>query len=236
MLVPVGTPTTATGGTTAVSISRANVTPGAGLVLTMTWFQTVVTALPLPVDSQGQTVTVAKAPTPTGPASTVYMVTGSWVIPASLPGTHTFTVTIPGGTGRWHASILEVAGMNLSPVDTSNSNNGTTAQTQSPGSTTPSQPNELAVACVCVDSSTGFANIGITDPPTNFTSLLVSENTSTDLGAEHCYRIKTTAAAENPTWTWTDSGTVLTQSQIVFFKAAPAWPAFRGKTNTLLRM
>lgn len=232
----VGSPTTATGGTTALSITRASVVSLNTLALQVTWFQTIATPPALPADSQGATVITALVPTPAGPNTGVYMFTGSWVIPLAGAGTHTITATLGSSTARWHASILELNGLApSSQIDVNSAvNNATTAQTNAPGATTPTTINEIALACICTDSSTGVANIAITDPPTGFTSILVNNNTATDLGAEHSYRIKTTNASENPTWTWTDASTVLSQAQIIYLLANAPAPLVPGAKQTFV--
>lgn len=233
----VGSPTTATGGTTALSITRAGVTALNLLAVQVTWFQTVATPPALPGDSQGNTVLVGLTPTPSGPdVNSLYMFTGTWAIPQATTGSHTITMTLSGATGRWHASILELNGASpTSPFDTqSSSHNATTAQTNAPGSIAPTTSNEIALTSIAIGATTGSTTIGLTNPPTNFTSILVSNNTSTDLGCEHSYRIKTTSAAENPTFTWTDASTTVSSCQLVYILANLPAPLVPGAKQTFV--
>jgi hypothetical protein len=76
---------------------------------------------------------------------------------------------------------------------------------------------ELEIIAVAVGSSVGTANIAITDPPSGYTSLLVSNNTASDIGAEQAYQINTSSGTQSATWSWTDNSTSFVASSITIF-------------------
>lgn len=133
-------------------------------------------------------------------------------------GTHALTFALASGAtmSSYHFTICEWSGLPANAVlDTSNAASATTAQ-QLSTSITPSQTSDLVLAAIVVGGDPGVTNLGITDPPTGFTSLQVGNNDATDIGFEHCYQIAGTASL-SPSWSWTDATTTTSTAVIAGF-------------------
>jgi hypothetical protein len=123
-----------------------------------------------------------------------------WYVASPVVGTgHTFTVTTSGGAPA--ICVTAWSGAHTSPFDVENgatTNSGTSLAT---GSITPSENDELVIAGISNDTAASARTIGsgftITD---DITYVAGQHKPSTQ-----AYLIQTTAAAVNPTWSWTTS-------------------------------
>ena len=132
-------------------------------------------------------------------------------------------------TYNWTVTIAEWSGISTtSPVDLSvGANNDFVVFPGSTPITVPSQTlgqvHELILGTFALYNTGGYANAAITDPPTNFTSLAVQNNTSVPgyCGGEHCYQINTSGTSlASTTWNATGYGVVYVSGLIVSFVAA----------------
>jgi len=146
-------------------------------------------------DSKGNSWTLAKESLTVGDSKTVMVYTK----PASVGSGHTFTAshanTYPS------INVYAVSGSHASPLDQTEENaqasGGTTIQA---GSITPSQNNELIISGWTLLIPNG-------GPPSIDQSFTIAGFIDND-GANHqcgslAYITQSTAAAVNPTWTWT---------------------------------
>lgn len=135
--------------------------------------------------------------------------------PSSVGSGHTATDTVSQN------SFPTVHFAAFSGADTTASadqeNGATTASTTSlaTGSVTPSADNELIIAHISLFAS--VTNLAI---DSGFTILDPIDKTANHMGGAIAYKIQTTAAAENPTWSWTTA--VQACASIATFKAAPS--------------
>lgn len=140
---------------------------------------------------------------------------------------HTFTLT---GTNIWGLiQIQAFSGAHASPFDAENGALGTADTSIQPGSVTPSENNCLVVSGVAceLDSIVSYS----IDAGFTITHQKDFENPYNTPGAM-AYLVQTTAAAVNPTWSWTNSRT--RASTIAVFKAAAitGHPAARRLSRT----
>jgi hypothetical protein len=52
------------------------------------------------------------------------------------------------------------------------------------------------------ESTTGDANLNFTDPPSGFTSLGVTQDSTLRIGGEWCWKVAPDTTRPNVTWTW----------------------------------
>lgn len=130
---------------------------------------------------------------------------------------HTFTVTSTSGTAFPSVGVLAFSGTAASPLDTSTGNTALSAGSIAPGSISPSEDNEVVVVTLAAPGTT--PSLGITGgfgggDEVEFLS-------SNHIKLVDAFLIQTTAAAANPTWSWTSVGRNCA-SAIACFKAAAA--------------
>ncbi len=118
----------------------------------------------------------------------------------STSASHTFTLTLIAG-GKPSLWVACFSGTNI-VLDQTNSNTATGTSIQ-PGSLTPPLNNALFIASV------GLGITSAVSVDSGFTLL----DSQTLIGGQRfslasAYKLQTTAAAENPTWSWTTSATV----------------------------
>jgi hypothetical protein len=133
-------------------------------------------------------------------------------VPTSTGAAHTFTSS---GTATYPSiAVLAFSGAHASPLDQENGASGNGVTSQQAGSVTPSQNDELIIAGIGLGNSSVTASISagytITDQ--------VTFNGSQHFQVVAAYKIQTSAAAENPTWSW--SGGLFAAARIATFKAA----------------
>lgn len=220
--------------------SLTGVAAGNMITVELSYFQggSTGTVPTTPTDSNG-TQTVANAPAGAGTSGTWTGVC-IWNDDNTPGGTHNFVVSVPNpgnNVGRytvteWNGG-LETGSLDKAPA----ASNATTAQTNTSTTTgTLSNANELVIVGIAVISGAGVTNAGITDPPTNYTSANVNNNTSTNIAMEHSYRIKSSdTSAEAPSFSWTDATTARSQVTIASFipaSSSPVVPPLMGQILT----
>lgn len=146
-----------------------------------------------------------------------------YVVNPTTDGSHTFTLA--GANSLPSISVIAFSGTKTSsPFDTENFNSSSSAVTSiTTNSITPSEDNEVVIACT-LGSGSGSRSYdgGFTNASEDLTDLFV-----VSIG----YLIQTSAAAANPTISWTGTGAVI--AMIASFKAAAAaTPSL--KRNSLL--
>lgn len=250
-IAAVGSPTVGGQASGTLALNRTGVTAGNTLILTVNYFH------------GGTSSHTASAPTYTGAASGTASTAlnaaslGSatqqqwgqacvFYVYASASGTYNFSITAPNPSNNYiYGTVAEFSGV-LSPYLESmtavNSADSTTAQTNtSPSTGTLAHNNDLIIASVVVLSGAGQASIGITNPPTGYTSLSVNQNTSSQVGSQTSYKILSkTTASQSTSWSWTDSTTLHGISSISAWvgpvTTVTAWTTYFRRINALLRM
>lgn len=126
---------------------------------------------------------------------------------------HTFSVT---GTGIYPAfDALAFSGAAASPFDVENGATASGVTSVQPGSVMPSANGELIVTGMCSDGT--FASGPSVDSGFTLDAWL-GYTASVNMGGGGAYLVQTTAAAVNPTWSWsTARGAV---AVVAAFKAA----------------
>lgn len=111
---------------------------------------------------------------------------------------HTFTVA---GTSKFPSIwVLAASGSHGTPYASENGANTSSATSLQPGSVTP--PEDGCLVVTGLDCYTGTsANIG-----SGYTAMVEDYLASNHLGGGGAYLIQGTAAAINPTWSWTTTG------------------------------
>src|SRR5882757_529200 len=155
----------------------------------------------------------AIAPAPIGSAFTAGDDIGLaiYYLENTAGGSYAPAVTITNGAAAFGV-MAEFSGVALSgSIDkVANGQSISTTQSRASGTTAAlSAANDLAIACMFLGSSPGIANAAILDPPSGFSSINVDNNTAADIGLEACYQLLSSASAIGTSWTWTDSGTVV---------------------------
>lgn len=162
---------------------------------------------------QGVAVSVSdsKSNTPWN-ARTIYAVSGDpsvqlFYFQAPTVGTgHTFTVTTSGGFPSVFAAAF--SGSTSTPYDVENgSTSGVAVTSKQPGSITPNQDNSLIVSLV---APSPYASNGAID--SSFTITNHVSNGANNYGGAMAYLIQGTAAAVNPTWTFSSATVAVTQA------------------------
>ena len=150
-----------------------------------------------------------------------------YTVPTSVGTGHTFTFT-NALNGFVSIGVLALAGASATPYDTdvgtAASSSGTSVQ---PGSITPAQANEILVACgdLEADYLTPSVNLGFT---------LVEQvafSSGNGAGLLLAYLIQTTATAENPTFSWTN--TVTASAAMAAFEAAATTTVNHGSPPSI---
>lgn len=119
-------------------------------------------------------------------------------IPTSVGSGHTFSNT--GTTNFSSIAVAAFSGNAPFIITDVLSKAAASATTVAPGSITPTQDSELIV-CSCAFSGTGSTPISIDDSFTETNEL--DFNSGVSYGSGLAYKVQTTAAASNPTWTKT---------------------------------
>ena len=201
---------TAAGGNSTTTTTTAIDTTGANLLVACASSFDAAAHTPTMSDNKTNTWT---ALTLRGTSSTTET-TIYYSVPASVGTGHTFTFTTTVN-GFAALGVWAFAGASATPYDTdvgtAASSSGTSVQ---PGSITPAQANEVLVACNTL--SAAFTSLAINS---SFTlSDQVAFASGNNEGGGYAYLIQTTATAENPTFSWTN--TVSTSTAMAAFEAA----------------
>lgn len=165
--------------------------------------------VPTIVDSAGQTWLTWNVPTTQQACFGVEWVSyAMFFLPNANSGTHTLTVS--AANNNWQGQISEFSGFSGTPaVDKVSTPNGADPGTITAGSTntTPATTvaNSLVVAVVAIRSNraNSLGSIGITDPPSGFTSLASYQATPDGPHAlEFCYKVVAATGTQATSWTW----------------------------------
>ena len=195
-------------GTTAAATTAAIDATGAtaflGCVIERTPQSVVLT------DSEGSTWNSLTSQSDDGNdhVTTIY-----WSNPSSVSATHTFTATSSDWVG--HLYMTAWSGVIVNPFDQQNGVVQTASSTVQPGSITPTNPNQIVLTCSTNDNTTNSIDGGFT--------LLLTDPLGTSYGGALSYLIQTTAAAANPTTTF--SGLTTSTAVIGSFKTESSGPA-----------
>lgn len=147
---------------------------------------------------------------------------GIWIEENTASGTHVVT---PEADNIIHSSLCEFSGLATSSsldVAKSASTVGGSQTSQVTGTTAATgQASELALICLNAGAAIGVANIGLTDPVTNYTTLQVLNDTNTDIGVMHNFRVLSSTGTQAATYNWTDNeANQVSIANIATFKAA----------------
>lgn len=125
---------------------------------------------------------------------------------------HTVTCTASGAYGS--VIFAAYSGAVATPLDQHTSTGAAGVTSVQPGSVTPSEGNELVIACLGYQTAAAVASIG-----GGFTKR-ANENPQSGVsyGCALADLIQTSAAAANPSWSWTGAGDAT--ALLVTFKAA----------------
>jgi hypothetical protein len=173
------------------------------IVICATWYAAAGT--PTLSDSKGNTYTALTAHTDTVPGSLI-----AYCQAPTVGSGHTFTLNLTGSFPR--LSAMGFSGSAASPFDQQNGSASSGATSLATGSVTPTQNDELVIAALTRRDG-GTLSIG-----DGFTIEKQEDWEASHIGHACAYKIQTTSAAVNPTWSW--SGSVYCASSIATFKAA----------------
>lgn len=153
-----------------------------------------------PTDSQSNTWTKAIAETATVPFVTVW-----YVYSPSTSSAQTFSAS----TNPTPAIVVAAfSGSASSPLDQTNGSGYSATTSAATGSITPTQNNELLISCLSSSASNAITNLTVND---SFSQVATVAGVSgTNAWGSMYYLVQPTAAAINPTWSWTtaSSGSV----------------------------
>lgn len=140
-----------------------------------------------------------------------------YVANATVGTSHTFTST---GTLNYSsiACLAFSGGKTTSPFDVQNGLTQTTGSSIQPGSITPSENNELVIAAFANETANVSGELSVNGGFTILGNIGWHSSGQEHQGIAISYLIQTTAAAANPTFSWS-TGTV-NQAVIASFKAA----------------
>lgn len=143
---------------------------------------------------------------------------------------HTFTATGTGGGGTTYPAIMVLAlsGSATSPADVQEQHDAAVGVTSLQDETgiTPSVNNEIVLAVLANNAAAGTVTID-----SGFTVNTQAYGSGTNMGGSLAYKIQTTAAAVNPTFSWatsTDASLVLDS-----FKASAGGGGGAVETSTM---
>jgi hypothetical protein len=137
---------------------------------------------------------------------------------------HTFTVS--GGSSFAGCAVQAWSGSAVSPFDQQNGANLGAVNSGQPGSVTPTTANQLVIAGLQTNLNTDFNTAAAVNGGFTITDRVASiGGTSYAFGL--AYLVQTSAAAANPTWTWTSAE--LSTAAIATFKESGGGPPATGK-------
>lgn len=185
------------GGTVGSCVTSATDTSGSTLiVIGVSYYLT----LPTLSDSKGNTWQPLTAEGQTTASAKLY-----WCENPTVGSGHTFTLTGGDGVELATLSVIGFSGNAASPFDAESGDQVPNNATVQPGSITPAGSGEVFVTLLSFGNSTRTATID-----SSFTSL--SKLTAGGLvpASYLAYKIKVDTAAENPTWTLSDTAAAST--------------------------
>jgi hypothetical protein len=134
-------------------------------------------------------------------------------VPSSVGSGHNFTIA---GSATFAAiSVQAWAGAHATPLDQNNHNTADPVSSVQPGSVTPTDNGQLLVTCM--NNTNDAADSGRTINSSFTVAGQKGLVGSVSYGIASGYFVQTTAAAINPTWSWS-SGAVAARAAIATFK------------------
>jgi hypothetical protein len=110
-------------------------------------------------------------------------------------------------TSRMRSIILEVSGNATSgSLDKTSTNTSTSATTLSTTTAATTWATEISIAANAASFVAGNANVGMTDPPTGYTSIEINQDTNTYAACEAAYLIVSSTGTQTASWTWATAG------------------------------
>lgn len=190
------------------------------------YFRTVTTGLAeaVPTDTNG-TFVAAIAPLPLIEGSSD---SGGAIFYQENAASGTHTVT-PQANSFHSTTLVEFSGLlTSSSIDVtknaSTANFAGTSQVTGTTSTT-AQADELSLIALALTANIGNANVGLTDPVTNYLTLQLVQDDSTTVAVQHAYRILTATGTQSATFNWTDTEiNQYASGMIATFKAVASSP------------
>lgn len=166
-------------------------------------------------DSKGNTYTAMNLVGATQPYLRVY-----YVFNPTVGSSHTVTL----GTGSFFPGICFAAfsGADTAPLEEQQSGTGTGSSGAASASVTPNEDNELVIGACC-------SGINLEDATPNGGFSVAQQHQGQSGVGWACalgYLIQTTAAAANPTWSWTTSGSY--RIHLAAFQAAAGGASAEG--------
>lgn len=163
-------------------------------------------SFPIPTDSSGQTwpAALVSLPSLNSPDSSGAQAFG---LAGAIAGTHTLTFNNSTPSAYNFAALFEISGVGgvdqAVGAQTPDHNSTTLAVTTG----TLAQATELAIAFMtCFDTIGSTTNMGITDPPSGFTSIQAYQNESTNNPGQISSKTTAATTALSPSWAWTNGG------------------------------
>ena len=198
------------------TIALAGVAAGNTLILMQSVldFTAAGTTLPVPTDTGGTFVS-ALNPAPTLDTGGNRTTNAIFIQVNAAAGTHTVTPGMFGVAANNQAllTLIEVSGMSAAPIvdgsDFTSSQNVVSSTKFASGTTgLLNSTNSIAFAMITFTVSTGAANMGLLDPPTNWIRLGVNQASNTSIPGMHCYKIPRSDARLTASWTYTADATM----------------------------
>jgi hypothetical protein len=118
---------------------------------------------------------------------------------APTSGVTSVTVTGTGGSGGMYGvfSVQEVSGISALDRYTAGATGASSPYTMT-ASAVDTAATDFVVSCISVGN--GSATVGISNPPTGYTTAAISQNDSTDAGGAIAYRINSTTVTDTCQW------------------------------------
>lgn len=181
----------------------------------------------VPTDSSGQTWTKLHFDSFFG---TQWCTVCCYYLLNANSGTHNLTWT--GSSADWGSyELLEWT--TLSAVDvvgTASHVNGTVSGL-TPSSITTTNATDAVFAYIA-SGYNGASNMGITDPPSGFTSIYANQDSTVSAPCEICYKETTATGSQSTSWSWTSISTDAIGILVSFKKGASGPPALTSVTST----
>lgn len=185
-------------------------TTGATLAILGVAYYNLIGAITLS-DSKSNTYTPRTEYSNTGYTARIY-----YCASPTVGSGHTFTLS--GNSTYACLFAAAFSGAHATPYDQENGNTSGSGATLQPGSITPTEDNELIITVAA-------GNVTPADPTSingGYTITGHFANSVNNVAGGMAYVIQTTAAATNPTWTYTGDAPNVSAAAIASFKAAAA--------------
>lgn len=175
--------------TDAVNSSTANLA-----IVSISWYSGIEDPS-TPTDSKSNTYTPLTKRTGTDQSNRLYYCLGP-----TVGSGHTVTVGSPTGNVYCVVEVMFFTGDASWVFDTENGAGATAVTSKQPGSITPTANGAIVVSGIGSGLATSFTVNG------SFVAETLDTSGGAHVGGGAAYLIQTSAAAANPTWSWTNSG------------------------------